>query len=56
MTRVQNRFHFWLKTIREHLADRQALEEAGNTLRAAIHQEWLLDEQGAQEWREAWLG
>ncbi len=56
VTRVQNRFHFWLKTIREHLADRQALEEAGNTLRAAIHQEWLLDEQGAQEWREAWLG
>lgn len=56
VTRVQNRFHHWLKAIREHLADRQALEEAGNTLRAAIHQEWFLDEQGAQEWRDAWLG
>lgn len=56
VTCVQNRFHLWLKAIREHLADRQALEEAGEKLRNKIHQKWFLDEQGIQEWREAWVG
>lgn len=56
VTRLPNRFATWLSAIREQLADRQALSQHGDELRAAIHKDWLLQDEGLNDWKQAWLG
>lgn len=55
VTRLPNRFATWLSAIREQLADRQALSQRGDELRAAIHKDWLLQDEGLNDWKQAWL-
>jgi len=41
--------------IRAHLADMDATRRLGDQLRAAVHQDWYLREQGLNEWQKGWL-
>lgn len=55
VTRVKNRFKDWLEAIRMHLADLDAAARMGDELRAAVNREWMLEGQGLEAWRKAWL-
>lgn len=55
VTLVANRFKDWMNAINNHLGEWEALSRQGDELRAAIHQEWFLRDQGLDEWRKAWL-
>ncbi|MBV8777440.1 MAG: glycosyltransferase, partial [Alphaproteobacteria bacterium] len=54
VTRVANRHRDWVRAIREAIADRTAARAAGETLRAAVVADWMLEDHLA-EWRRAWL-
>ncbi len=56
VTRVKNHFSDWIKAIREHLADPQALARRGDALQQAVRSDWLLTPQSLAEWQQAWLG
>ncbi|WP_275556143.1 glycosyltransferase [Mixta sp. Marseille-Q2659] len=55
VTLVDNRFKDWMSAIKMHLADMDATSKMGDALRAAVHQDWMLRENGLDEWRTAWL-
>ncbi|MBC0853089.1 glycosyltransferase [Pantoea stewartii] len=55
VTLVENRFKDWMGAIRAHLADMDATRRLGDQLRAAVHQDWYLREQGLNEWQRSWL-
>lgn len=52
--RVANRYRDWVKTIRELLADREALALAGDALRRHVREHWLLESR-LDDWLRAWL-
>jgi GT2 family glycosyltransferase len=54
VTRVANRYRDWMRAIREQIADRQALEAAGDRLREFVRANWLLEEH-LDDWLAAWL-
>lgn len=54
VTRVANRYRDWVRAIREQIADRQALEAAGDCLREHVRAHWLLEEH-LDDWLAAWL-
>jgi len=54
VTRVANRYRDWVRAIREQIADRQALEAAGDRLREFVRAHWLLEEH-LDDWLAAWL-
>jgi GT2 family glycosyltransferase len=54
VTRVANRFQSWVKAVRDMAADRAACREAGERLRQAIIENWLLEDH-LDEWQRAWL-
>ncbi|MDG2526524.1 glycosyltransferase [Stenotrophomonas sp. HITSZ_GD] len=55
VTRVRNRHRDWVAAIREQLADADARAAAGDALRAAVWQDWMLAGAGLDDWRGAWL-
>ena len=55
VTLVENRFKDWMGAIRSHLGDMEATYHLGDQLRAAVHQDWYLRENGLDEWQKGWL-
>ena len=54
VTLVENRSEAWIAAIREAIADRSRLAEAGDKLRAAVLRDWTLASQ-AEAWHDAWF-
>ncbi|GAA0516074.1 hypothetical protein GCM10009414_26970 [Tatumella terrea] len=55
VTRVKNHFRHWLRAIREHLADKEALDRQGILLQQAVRRHWLMTPSAVDEWQYAWL-
>jgi len=55
VTRVKPRFRDWVDAIQMHVRDRAAAAKAGDALRAAVCQDWMLDERHARFWVSQWL-
>ncbi|MBP2167131.1 GT2 family glycosyltransferase/glycosyltransferase involved in cell wall biosynthesis [Erwinia toletana] len=55
VTCVSNRYKDWMKAIREHLSDMDALARNGDVLRDAVHKDWMLRDHGIDDWAQAWL-
>ncbi|MFT4190789.1 MAG: O-antigen biosynthesis protein, partial [Comamonas sp.] len=55
VTRVRNRFKDWHDAVRAHLHDRDASEQAGDALRAALLRDWMLEGDNVTAWARAWL-
>jgi len=54
VSRVANRHHAWTKGIRDLVADREACLMAGDRLREAVLENWMLEDH-LDEWQRAWL-
>lgn len=55
VTRVKNRFRDWVDAIRMHINDLDAAAEAGDRLREAVYQDWMLEGHNLANWRMAWM-
>lgn len=55
VTRVKNRYKDWMDAIRMHLSDLDATAKLGDTLREAVHRDWMLTGDNLVRWRNAWL-
>jgi len=53
--RVKNRFKDWVDAIRAHIKDLDAAAKAGDELRAAVLNGWMLEGENLEAWRRAWL-
>lgn len=54
VVRVANRHQAWVKAIRDMVADREACRRAGERLREAVLEDWMLEDH-LDEWQKAWL-
>lgn len=54
VTRVANRKQDWLEAIRDHLADLDQSAAAGERLRQAVFNGWMLEGDNLLRWRQAW--
>jgi O-antigen biosynthesis protein len=54
VTCVPNRHAAWVKAVRAMAADRSACRAAGERLRAAVLNDWMIEDH-LDEWRRAWL-
>lgn len=54
VTRVKNRFRDWVEAIRMHLADLEATAKAGDELRIAVLNDWMLQGEHLNVWQKAW--
>lgn len=55
VTRVKNRFRDWVDAIRAHTNDLDSAARAGDELRAAVLNGWMLEGESLEAWRKAWL-
>ncbi|UNG20561.1 glycosyltransferase [Stutzerimonas zhaodongensis] len=55
VTRVKNRFRDWVDAIRAHINDLDSAARAGDELRAAVLNGWMLEGENLEAWRKAWL-
>ena len=55
VTRVRNRTRDWVDAIRAHLCDLDATARAGDNLRTAVLDGWMLGGGHLHAWRKAWL-
>jgi len=55
VTRVKNRFKDWVEAIRAHTNDLDAAARAGDELRGAVLNGWMLEGENLEAWRRAWL-
>lgn len=55
VTRVKPRFKEWVEAIRMHVNDLDAAAKAGDSLRDAIHRDWMLDANSARAWLANWM-
>ena len=55
VTLVKNRFRDWVEAIRMHIADLDATAKAGDALRNAVLNGWMLEGENLSNWRKAWL-
>jgi len=55
VTRVKSRYKDWVDAIRMHLADLDATAAAGDALRDAVRQNWMLEGAHLDDWLRAWL-
>lgn len=55
VTRVKNRFKDWVEAIRAHINDLDAAARAGDELRTAVLNGWMLEGENLEVWRRAWL-
>lgn len=53
VTRVRNTTAAWVRAIREQLSDRDALARQGQSLRAAVLRDWMLEDH-LDDWLAAW--
>lgn len=53
--RVKNRFKDWVEAIRAHINDLDAAARAGDELRTAVLNGWMLEGENLEAWRKAWL-
>lgn len=53
--RVRNSTHDWLEAIRAHLHEADGRAQLGDHLGMQIRQHWMLEGQGLDEWKNAWL-
>ncbi|MEA9884256.1 glycosyltransferase [Xanthomonas campestris pv. raphani] len=53
--RVRQRYRDWVEAIRMHTHDLDAAAASGDALRAAVHREWMLDQDHAAGWLGQWL-
>jgi GT2 family glycosyltransferase len=54
VTRIANKHRDWVCAIREMVADRAALQCAGEALRQAVLRDWMLEDH-LDDWKCAWL-
>lgn len=54
VTRVKNRFKEWVDAIRMHIHDLDATARAGDALRAAVRERWMLEGPALDAWLGAW--
>ena len=54
VTRIANKHRDWVRAIREMVADRAALQRAGEALRQAVLRDWMLEDH-LDDWKRAWL-
>lgn len=55
VTLVKNRFRAWVDAIRMHIADLDATAKAGDDLRTAVLNGWMLEGDRLADWTKAWL-
>lgn len=55
VTLVKNRFRGWVDAIRMHISDLDATAKAGDALRNAVLEGWMLKGDNLSNWRKAWL-
>lgn len=55
VTLVKNRFRGWVEAIRMHISDLDATAKAGDALRSAVLDGWMLEGDNLSNWRKAWL-
>ena len=55
VTLVENRFKDWMNAIKAYIHDGSLRAREGDRLRAQVHRDWYLRENGLDEWRHAWL-
>lgn len=55
VTLVKNRFRAWVDAIRMHISDLDATAKAGDALRDAVLDGWMLEGDNLSNWRKAWL-
>ncbi|WP_170800131.1 glycosyltransferase [Stutzerimonas stutzeri] len=55
VTLVKNRFRDWVDAIRAHINDLDAAAKAGDELRSAVMNNWMLEGENLKSWRKAWL-
>lgn len=55
VTRLKNRFRDWVDAIRAHINDLDSAASAGDELRAAVLNGWMLEGENLEVWRKAWL-
>ncbi|MEB5933436.1 glycosyltransferase [Pseudomonas mosselii] len=55
VTLVKNRFRGWVDAIRMHISDLDATAKAGDALRNAVLEGWMLEGDNLSNWRKAWL-
>lgn len=55
VTLVKNRFRGWVDAIRMHISDLDATAKAGDALRKAVLEGWMLEGDNLSNWRKAWL-
>ncbi|WXL27295.1 glycosyltransferase [Ectopseudomonas mendocina] len=56
VTRVKNRFKDWVDAIRAHISDLDAAAKMGDELQVSVRSDWMLDENAARNWLQAWSG
>ncbi|HWB51609.1 MAG TPA: glycosyltransferase [Stellaceae bacterium] len=54
VVRTRNKPRDWIRAIRELVADRDALRQAGDGLRQAVLRDWMLEDH-LDAWKRAWL-
>jgi len=55
VTRVKNRFRDWVDAIRAHINDLDSTARAGDELRSAVLNGWMLEGENLEAWRKVWL-
>jgi len=55
VTRVKNRFRDWVDAIRAHINDLDSAARAGDELRSAVLNGWMLEGENLEAWRKVWL-
>lgn len=56
VTLVKNRYKDWVDAIRMHINDLDATAELGDALQAEVRENWMLEGEHLESWRQAWLG
>lgn len=54
VTLVRNLHEEWVEAIRSHISDPEALARAGDALRDAVMDNWMLEGPFLDQWRQAW--
>jgi len=54
VTRVRNRPQDWVRAIRDHLSDPDALASRGDALRETVRRSWMLEGNFLDQWAAAW--
>lgn len=56
VTLVKNRYKDWVDAIRMHINDLDATAKLGDSLQAEVRENWMLEGEHLESWRQTWLG